>query len=42
MLKGENNELKFRLQAMEQESKLKDGMYFFFCSLYVLVSCNQP
>lgn len=26
VLKGENNELKFRLQAMEQESKLKDAL----------------
>lgn len=32
-LKSENNELKFRLQAMEQQSQLKDGLYIFllFC-----------
>jgi len=30
-LKSENNECKLRLQAMEQQSLLKDGLYTFLC-----------
>ncbi|MBA0798114.1 hypothetical protein Gohar_008741 [Gossypium harknessii] len=35
-LTSQNNELKFRLQAMEQQAQLKDGIRFFVLKSYVI------
>jgi hypothetical protein len=39
-LKNENNEYKLRLQSMEQQSQLKDGMCVHFPSTIELVGIN--
>ncbi|GER39885.1 basic-leucine zipper transcription factor family protein [Striga asiatica] len=37
-LTSQNNELKFRLQAMEQQAQLRDGMNFVFYIYYFISS----
>lgn len=41
-LTTQNNELKFRLQAMEQQAQLRDGTHFFsyFVSSIALIDIN--
>lgn len=36
-LNNQNNELKFRLQAMEQQAQLRDGMYQRLLDLMVTI-----
>lgn len=41
-LTNHNNELKFRLQAMEQQAQLRDGINLFPCfTIEILKECDS-
>lgn len=40
-LTNQNNELKFRLQAMEQQARLRDGMHAFLFKLYQILHSTR-